>query len=93
MTSVLFRFINTTNEEYPQDIFIHLLNLSGLPTKLAKLKEKFKLGFFCASSCHIALTLTAADWQGCYGVEANWRNSAASFGPMPSSSCLKNTYV
>jgi len=23
--------------------------LSGLPTKLAKLKEKFKLGLFCAS--------------------------------------------
>ena len=28
-----------------------------------------------------------------YGVWASSRNSAASFGPMPSSSCLKNTYA
>ena len=94
MTSVCSASLIRRTREYPQDIFIDLLNLSGLPTKLAKLKEKFKLGlFFAHRSCHIALTSIDADWQGCYGVKANWRNSAASFGPMPSSSCLKNTYV
>jgi hypothetical protein len=48
MTSVCSASLIRRTRKYPQDIFIDLLNLSGLPTKLAKLKEKFKLGLFFA---------------------------------------------